>query len=945
VADPDGNHPLGQNDGLQVRKQRSKSRPFSTQRLSTTKSVSVLSPTVEENVKESEAGTHFELSRMREKSNVSSSSNKEIRPPSDDALIGKNSHTKDKLNGSSSSNKENRPTPDDALMGKESPPHSTPGSACSAPKVKSTTIHAQPIDSIKFMGPNLSLMTGIPMQTPKSLRIHIKETMGDFEKGKAAERVSRHSESPIGTERCNPATQPPRTLLKPLSSSPPPQSAFRMGPVAWAKKSLSRHSRASQDTIATPSNRGKPKVLVSKASTRDPEHEVPKDKRRLRGSDPGIGEKAPNRSPRKVSRSLYDDPQRKKKLLELDYAKRFPRQDPLSTISQEEDIASLSELAQALGFLEEQDGANSPSKHKLGSVKEEPLSNPPSGKHTVGSDWTSGAARPPLNSEHGNTAVQVGGAKISQRATNENTKVDEKDHCPSGLGPKFEATSSDPIGAYPLTPKRILASTNPVTPKPQTNQQRTPVRPSSSTLPCSPSTKFSALVAKFNNPDSQTTPERSPSRPPKKTITEFLAREDQNCVGSPKESLVAPYTTNPPSPTKSQKSGKSAITPQSRRSSLVASRKLLLDTALNLSRRTSLAGKDEMTIHAANSSPGGVPASKQSPPLSKLSPLGCRKTSCPLDTTSPTETNPPNSSNGDTECLFVTQTPFGEAVEEVQQQPISSAGCSTSPGHDEHVARCAMQIPASLQSPVSPEAVARSPSAVSTEVPKFDGPAGTIDLKKLPKTFSLREAELNCVKSSPSLVDRAGFVHPDSPFRDVFSSSRSVSPAGSPPLPGRSNSVLYAQIRTLRRQLAAKTEEVRQLKKQLEARGSLDIGTLSEQLRETKKETEHWKSRAEVAEKQVEMFTKLPLRPKSRQTSEELSAKSSRNRVLARSSTGYPGEAAEMAARIRKALHGMDGASSPPRWSSEESSDTVIREPIDGSERRVATEDILILYE
>jgi hypothetical protein len=187
VADPDGNHSPGHNDGLQVRKQRSKSRPFSTQRLSTAKSVSVLSPTVEENVKESEAGTHFELPRTRKKSNASSSSNKENRPAPDNALIGKNSHTKDNSNRSSSSNKENRPPPDDAFMGEASPPHSTPGSACSAPKVKLTTIHAQPIDSLKFMGPNLSLMTGIPMQTPRSLRIPIKENMGDFEKGKAAE--------------------------------------------------------------------------------------------------------------------------------------------------------------------------------------------------------------------------------------------------------------------------------------------------------------------------------------------------------------------------------------------------------------------------------------------------------------------------------------------------------------------------------------------------------------------------------------------------------------------------------------------------------------------------------------------------------------------------------------------------------------------------------------
>jgi hypothetical protein len=123
------------------------------------------------------------------------------------------------------------------------------------------------------------------------------------------------------------------------------------------------------------------------------------------------------------------------------------------------------------------------------------------------------------------------------------------------------------------------------------------------------------------------------------------------------------------------------------------------------------------------------------------------------------------------------------------------------------------------------------------------------------------------------------------------------------------------------------------LKKQLDTRGTLDIGTLSEQLREAKKETQLWKSRAEIAEKQVEIFTKLPLRPKSRQHSADLSAKSTR--ILERSSTGYPGEAAAMAARIRKALHGMDGTSSPPRWSSEESSDTVIRDTFNGSERSV----------
>jgi hypothetical protein len=207
-------------------------------------------------------------------------------------------------------------------------------------------------------------------------------------------------------------------------------------------------------------------------------------------------------------------------------------------------------------------------------------------------------------------------------------------------------------------------------------------------------------------------------------------------------------------------------------------------------------------------------------------------------------------------------------------------------------------------------------------------------LNRLPITFGSSGDELNRPKSSPSLAGKANFVHPDSPFKDIFTASSPMNPTVSPPLPGRSNSVLYAQIRILQKQLAAKTEEVRQLRKQLEARSSLDIGTLSEQLREAKKEIQHWKSRAEIAEKQVELFTKLPLRPKSRQPSGELSAKSSQ-RVFERSSTEgakYPGEAAELAARIRKALHGMDGAGSPPRWSSEESTDTVIREPINGSD-------------
>jgi hypothetical protein len=636
--------------------------------------------------------------------------------------------------------------------------------------------------------------------------------------------------------------------------------------------------------------------------------------------------KVPDRSPRKVSRSLYDDPLRKRKLFELDHAKKFPRKDPLSTISQEDDIASLAELAQALDFLEEQDGVNSPS--LTASVKRELHNIPKPGKQLVLPDWSRKPTKL-LNAEFSNLAAQAQEPTVSQIATNGNNQVAEN-HSRSVLEPRSQAESSDTKEPYPLTPKRTLPSKGPVTPKSPINQQRTPIGATPSALPGSPSTKFSALVAKFNNPDSRSTPERSPSRPPKKSLTEFLAGENQKHTGSPKEGLVAPYTTNPPSPTKSQQSLRSAITPQSRRSSLVSNRKTLLDATLNLSRRASLAGKAEATFHATSTTPEGGPSSRQPLYQSKTSPLGCRKSPCPLEDTSPTERNRSHQSNDDSRLPYSAHKSL-EGVAESLDEP-SSTGCSTSQKHViEHVTVCAMKMPTS-NSYVSPATVYNSPPMVSPELPTLDGPSGAIDIKRIPISFGPVEAELSRIKSSPSLVDQSRFVHPESPFKDVFTTSRPASAASSPP-PGRSNSVLYAQIRTLQRQLATKSEEVRQLKKQLDTRGTLDIGTLSEQLREAKKETQLWKSRAEIAEKQVEIFTKLPLRPKSRQHSADLSAKSTR--ILERSSTGYPGEAAAMAARIRKALHGMDGTSSPPRWSSEESSDTVIRDTFNGSERSV----------
>ncbi|KAG6052186.1 hypothetical protein E4U17_005923 [Claviceps sp. LM77 group G4] len=69
-----------------------------------------------------------------------------------------------------------------------------------------------------------------------------------------------------------------------------------------------------------------------------------------------------------------------------------------------------------------------------------------------------------------------------------------------------------------------------------------------------------------------------------------------------------------------------------------------------------------------------------------------------------------------------------------------------------------------------------------------------------------------------------------------------------------SATVLYSQIGKLHRQLNAKTEEAAQLRRQMDVQKDSDIGTLSEQLRQAKRDVAAWKDRAEAAERRVKVF-------------------------------------------------------------------------------------------
>ncbi|KAF4779068.1 RhoGAP domain-containing protein [Colletotrichum scovillei] len=145
----------------------------------------------------------------------------------------------------------------------------------------------------------------------------------------------------------------------------------------------------------------------------------------------------------------------------------------------------------------------------------------------------------------------------------------------------------------------------------------------------------------------------------------------------------------------------------------------------------------------------------------------------------------------------------------------------------------------------------------------------------------------------PPIAQHVVFPRPSSTL-SVCQLSEDAVPAraGSP----GNNSMLHAQIRSLQRQLDVRNDENASLRRQLETRDNLDIGTLSEQLRVSKRECAMWKSRAEAAEKRalvLEHFTRK-LKGSGRDSIETLATED--------------GEV--VAERIRRAMRGMDGTRS-----------------------------------
>lgn len=113
-------------------------------------------------------------------------------------------------------------------------------------------------------------------------------------------------------------------------------------------------------------------------------------------------------------------------------------------------------------------------------------------------------------------------------------------------------------------------------------------------------------------------------------------------------------------------------------------------------------------------------------------------------------------------------------------------------------------------------------------------------------------------QEQPPVAQHLNFARPASAMSDNSTIPRTSTPIPRP----RSTTFLHTQVRNLQRQVESKTDEINQLRRQVEAQENSEVGTLSQQLREAKAEAQMWKERAEAAERRVKVFERFTARLK-----------------------------------------------------------------------------------
>lgn len=461
-----------------------------------------------------------------------------------------------------------------------------------------------------------------------------------------------------------------------------------------------------------------------------------------------------------------------------------------------------------------------------------------------------------------------------------------------------------------------------------------------------------ALAARFNKSESGSTPTSSPTKSPAKsrasnipTPTRYSAKPtDPNTplpIGTsagpetPKEedsrarrgSIIAPYTTNTPSSFKSQRSGRSdgvasshavnEISPsksqksdrsdynrvhsstkpqRSRRSDNAVAHPPLNNSSFSRSQISSHSDRkiqsnqiESQTDYQGRLENKSITIELKSSPTKHPSPRRILKTS--LNDFTPLrhversfESIRRKSSN-----IGNAANPFTVSLKSVRPVPPSTESPRKQPTE---CRQCSSEDPA-------------FPQNYGTTLPAPDPPPVAQHIH-----FSQPSARRTSTHSS---------------FEDPFASPTIITQSRSTSL-GRTNSVLHERVRSLQNQLVKKDDEIRQLKRQLDMKNNRDSGTLSEKLRESNRELQMWKGRAECAEKQVELLTKISSlsRKSSRHTARGRQSTDTLPKMHMQHSTDEHDDGSRTTESTRRGQHGVDGAASL-QWTSEASNETVLR--------------------
>jgi hypothetical protein len=474
-----------ENDTLTVRKQRPRPPPKSTLILSRARSNTFLSPTAEETPKSKSLDIGRQL-RTNEMTITSNALEKENNRPSPAIDISFLSNTETPNNTLALERKHRKETRLSAEYGKSATPRKT---------------HSK------------------DNRTTKTPLTNTKEKMAEISKSKS--QCQRYYE--------NQDMHAPRHHQEPTHKSSSQQEKGKG--TKSVRSLLHNHFRGALEVTSRPSHQLNPEITISRPSFKAGELAGSGNVRRVPASEPG-GLRAGIlvASPCRVSRSFIDDPKRRNAWAEN--SKPLTIKDPLSRVSNEEDLASLAVLAQVLD-----DESANPDATNIDDPVGAALSV--NEKSSVDIEWE-------------NLFVPV------LAANNTPGDLTQLFYAASVFDPQTNDTSG------PATAKqRSVRSTGTNIarpPSPMTPPSRSPIRCSLNKGCASPSSNVKALVAKLN----ATKADASFISPTKMSLTKSLIGETRARFEPAKGSIVAPYTTNPPpSPTRSQKSGKSEKTPKS----------------------------------------------------------------------------------------------------------------------------------------------------------------------------------------------------------------------------------------------------------------------------------------------------------------------------------------------------------------------------------------------